>query len=165
MKVFSHQQWSMASHWSSNDSSSPQVSKTLLSILANLNIDVVWMVSVRPLISKSASSFTIPLVAEPRAPITIGITVTFMFYRFSCKFQVLIFLFFFFFNFTSWSAGTAKTTIQLVLCFLLTITGSGRLSEIKRTVCFSFSWTDSGLYIYHIFVRSNFSFLQNTTEY
>ena len=43
---------------------------------------VVWMVSSHPLISKSSSPHTKPLVPLPSAPITIGITVTFMFHRF-----------------------------------------------------------------------------------
>ena len=40
------------------------------------------MVSTRPLISKSPSPFNNPLVTVPRVPVTIGITVTFMFHRF-----------------------------------------------------------------------------------
>ena len=38
----------MVFHWSLSDSKSPQVSRTLLSILAVLNNAVVWMVSTRP---------------------------------------------------------------------------------------------------------------------
>ena len=38
----------MVFHWSLSDSKSLQVSKTLLSILADLNNVVVWMVSTRP---------------------------------------------------------------------------------------------------------------------
>ena len=41
----------MVFHWSLGDSKSPWVSRTLLSILADLNNAVVWMVSTRLLIS------------------------------------------------------------------------------------------------------------------
>ena len=37
-------------HWSLCDSESPKISRTLLSILTDLNNDVVWVVSIRPLI-------------------------------------------------------------------------------------------------------------------
>ena len=67
----------MVFHWSLSDSKSPQVSRTLLSILAGLNNAVVWMVSARPAISKSSSPFINTLVTVPRAPITIGINATF----------------------------------------------------------------------------------------
>ena len=49
----------MVFHWSLNDSKSPQISRTLLSILTNLNNAVVWMVFTCPLISKFSSLFTI----------------------------------------------------------------------------------------------------------
>ena len=67
----------MVSQWSLSDSKSPQVSRTLPSILANLNNAVVWMVSTCPLISKLSSLWTNPFVTVLRAPITIGITITF----------------------------------------------------------------------------------------
>ena len=44
------------------DSRSLLVSRTLLSILADLNNVAVWMVSTRPLISKSSRPFSNPLV-------------------------------------------------------------------------------------------------------
>ena len=72
----------MAFHWSLSDSKSPQVSRTLLSILAVLNNVVVWMVSTCPPTSKSSSPFSNPLVTVPNTPITIGIIVTFMFQSF-----------------------------------------------------------------------------------
>ena len=53
-----------------------QVSRTLLSILADLNNVVVWIVATRPLISKSSSTFTNYMVTVPRLQITIGITDT-----------------------------------------------------------------------------------------
>ena len=72
----------MVSHRNPSDSKSPQVSRTLLSILADLNKAVVWMVFARPLISKSSSPWTNPLVTVPSVTITIGIIVTFIFYCF-----------------------------------------------------------------------------------
>ena len=115
----------MVSHWSLSDSKSPQISRTLLSILADLSNAIVWMVSTCPLISKSFSPCPNPLVTALRAPIIIGITVTFMFYSFLNslpKVQVLILLFAFF-NFTLWSAGTAESTIQQGFSFLLILFG------------------------------------------
>ena len=73
----------MVFHWILSDSMSSQVSRTLLSILAILNNVVVWMVSTRPLISKSSSPFNNPLVTVWKEPITIGMIVTFMSHSFS----------------------------------------------------------------------------------
>ena len=84
----------MVFHWSLGDSKSPQVSRTLLSILAVLNNVVVWMVSTRPPTSKSSSPFSNPFVTVPNAPITIGIIVTCMFhsfFQFLSKVEVLLF--------------------------------------------------------------------------
>ena len=69
----------MAFHWSLNDSKFPQVSWTLLSILAELN-SVVWMVSARPPISNSSSPLTNLWEFVPSVEITIAITVTLMFH-------------------------------------------------------------------------------------
>ena len=66
-------------HLSLSDSKSPQDSRTLFSILADLNNVVVWKVSTRPLISKSSRPCKIPSVIILRALIIIRITVTFMF--------------------------------------------------------------------------------------
>ena len=76
--------------------------------MAYLNNAVVWMVSTRPLISKSSSPFINYLVTEASSPITIGINVTFMFhsfFQFSSKVYVLIFLFVFlpFYPLVSWN--------------------------------------------------------------
>ena len=72
----------MVIHWRLSDSKSPQVSRTFLSILAVFNNAVVWSVSFRPPTSKSSSPFNNPLVTVPKAPITIGIIVTFIFHIF-----------------------------------------------------------------------------------
>ena len=112
----------MVFHWSLNDSKSSQVSRTLLGILADLENAVIWVVSTRPLISKFSSPFTNRLVTVPSAPITIGITVTFMFHNFffdSLTRSWYSFFFLFSFNFTLWSAITAESTILKVLFFFL----------------------------------------------
>ena len=58
-------------NWSLSDSKSPQVSRTLLSILANFNSVVVWMVSTYIFISNSSSLFTNPSVTVVCTPLTI----------------------------------------------------------------------------------------------
>ena len=72
----------MVFHKSLSDCKSPQVFRTLLSILADINNVVIWMVSSHLLISKSSSPFINPLVTVPRAPVKIGINVSFMFHSF-----------------------------------------------------------------------------------
>ena len=99
----------MVFHWSLSDNKSPQVSRTLLSILAVLNNVVFWMVSNRP----------------PNAPITIGIIITCMFYSFLLFFFNSLassrYLSFFShsFSFILWSAGIAKSTILHFLFFVV----------------------------------------------
>ena len=62
----------MVFHWSLSNSNSPQVSRTLLSIRADPNNAVVWMVSNRLLISKSSNHCTNTFVIVPSMPITVG---------------------------------------------------------------------------------------------
>ena len=63
----------MVFYWSLSDCKSPQVSSSLHSILAILNIAVVWMVYTRPPIFKSSSPLNNHLVTVPKAPITCSI--------------------------------------------------------------------------------------------
>ena len=103
----------MVSHRSLSDSKSPQVSRTLLSILADLNNVVVWMVSTRPIISESSGPCISLSVTIPRAQIRICITVTFMSHSFfNSLARPRYFSFSLSFNFTQWSAGTTKSTIR-----------------------------------------------------
>ena len=161
----------MVFHWSLSDCKSPQVSRTLLSILAVLNNAVVWTVSTRPVISKSSSPCTNPLVTVPWAPITIGIIVTFIFPSFFtplAKYRYLS-LFYNSFNSSLWFAGAVKSTILQVLSFLLLIIiRSGRLAEIRwsvsisksqRSLCVWFSRIYSGFCIYQ---WSRINFLHNS---
>ena len=130
------------------------------------------MVSTSPFISKSSSP-CIFLVSAPRTPITNSITATFIFHGFFNSLARSRYLSFFShsFSFTLLSAGTAKSTIRLVLFSLLILTRSGHLDEIKgsvsisksrRGLCVLFSRRDSGLCKYHLFVGSNLNFLHSS---
>ena len=161
----------MVFHRSLSDSKSPQVSRTLLSILAVLNNAVVWMVSTRPPTSKSSSPFYNPLLTVPKAPITIGIIVTFMFHSLFNSLARSRFLSFFLhsFSFIQSSAETVKSSIlQILFFFSLIIIRSSLLAEIRwsvcmsksyRSLCVSFSRTGDGLCIHHLLVWSNLNFL------
>ena len=104
----------MVFHWSLSDSKS-QVSRTLLSIMADLNNAVIWIVPTSPVISKSSRPLNI-LVTVTRAPIT-GTTSSFMFLSYFESLTKSSYLSFFSlsFNFTQWLAGTGKTKILQVL--------------------------------------------------
>ena len=149
----------MVFRWSLSDSKSPQVSRTLLGILAVLNNAVVWMFSTTLSTSKSSRPFINPLVTVPKATITIGIIVTFMFYIF---FSILL-----------QGSGTYPSFHFLSVlfcgqpgqqfCKLLIIIMSGCLTYIRWSVCVSkshrslcvlLSRTDAGLCIYHMCVWS-----------
>ena len=151
----------MVFHWSLSDSKSPQISRTRLRILAVLSNAVVWIVSVRPLISKSSWPFNNPLVIVLNTPITIGTIVTFMFHSFFNSLARSRYLSFFSlsFRFILWSAGTAKSTILQIFFFFfffLIIMRSGLLAGIRwsvcmlkshRSLCVAFSRTGVGLCI------------------
>ena len=125
----------MVFHWRLSDSKSPQVSRTLLSILSVFNNAVVWMVSTQPPTSKSSRPFNNLLVTVPKAPITIGIIVTFMyhsFFQFSSKVKVLnsLFTFFQFYSVVSQDS-------RYSFFFFLIIIRTGLLAEIRWSVCIS----------------------------
>ena len=103
----------------------------------------------------------------PKAPITISCSRVF---QFSSKVEVLIILFAFF-QFYSVVCRNSKVHNSASSLFLLIIIRSGRLAEIRwsvcilksqRRLCVSFSRTESGLCIYHWFVWSNFNVLHNS---
>ena len=157
-------------HWSLSDSKSPQVSRTLLSILAVLNNAVVWMVSTRPPTSKSSSPFSNTLVTVPNAtnynwynchqhlP---------QFFQFSSKVEVLILLFTFFQLYSEVCRDRKVDYFASSLFFLLIIIKYGLLAGIRWSVCIlkshrslweSFSRTGAGFCIYHLLVWSNLNF-------
>ena len=79
LESFSHQCLLVIFHWILSDSKFPQDSKNLLRLQADLNIVVVYIVSILPLIFTSPSFFSKHLEIVPTAS-TIRITVTFRFY-------------------------------------------------------------------------------------
>ena len=131
------------------------------------------MVSTHPPTSKLSSPFVNPLVTMPKAPITIGIIVAFMFnslffFNSLAKSRYLSF-FSHSFSFILWSAAREKSTILQILSFFVDCyIRSGLLAEIwwsmcmsksHRSFCVSFSGTGAGLSIYYLFVRSDLNFL------
>ena len=111
---FSYQCYLIGSHWSLSDSKSAQVSRTLLSILTDLNNHIVRMVSTHPLISKSSCHCTTFVMTVASA--TIGIKVTFLFhclFRSLAKSKNLCF--------TLGSAGTLKFTIRQIIIIIAII--------------------------------------------
>ena len=156
-------------HLSLSDSKSFQVSRTLLSMLAVHNDTVVWMVSTPT--SKSSSPFNNPLVTVPKAPIKIVIIVTFMFHFFlSSPLQVTYPSFHILSVYCCCQQRQqSRQFCKFSFFFWLIIKRSVLLAEINWSVCMSkshwslcesFSRTTAGLWIYHLFVRSNLNFLR-----
>ena len=80
MRVFHTSWWFFSEDWVTANLLNS--SRTLLSIQADLNNAIVWMVSSHLLISKSSSPGTNPLMIAPKTPITIYINITFRFHSF-----------------------------------------------------------------------------------
>ena len=159
-------------YWSLSVNKSLQVSRTLLSILADLNNAVIWTVSTSPIISKSSRPYPNHLVTVPREPITIGIIVSFTLhsvFQFLRKVQVLIPLFVFFHIYTvvRWDSKVSISASVRFFCWLLLgLVVWPRLSDPfvsqnLRCGCVSFSRRDYGLFINYLFLWWNFTFLLN----
>ena len=81
--------------WNLNDSKSPQITRNLLSILANLNNAVVRIVSILSLIPNFSNLFSKLLGTVLRVSTIIGITFTLLyqsFFQFSGKVQIFVYL-------------------------------------------------------------------------
>ena len=133
------------------DSKSPQVSRTLRSILVNLNSDIVYMILARSHISNSSSpltkSFRIVSHSVVHQDGKVHNSESSLFILF-----ILLFYLYFLFIFCSLSLDQVFWS------------GLGYIfaSRNSRAFYVSLSRTDSSLYIYHLFVWLNFNFLYNS---
>ena len=154
---FSHQLTLLVLQWSFSDSNSPQLPRTLLTILALRNNVVVWMIPLVRQLSSPAIPLT-PLVTVTNALITIGMIVTCIFHSFFNSLARSRYLSFFShsFSFILWSAGIANWQFCKFSFLLLIIIMFGLLAEIRwsvctsksqRSLCVSFSWKGAGLCI------------------
>ena len=82
LAIFSHLCQLMVFYWKLSDSKSTQISRTLFSILADLNNATVWMVSILPLITNSSSLFSKSLGTVPSVPAINVSIVTLNFHSF-----------------------------------------------------------------------------------
>ena len=124
------------------------------------------MVSTRPFISKSSSPRSNVLVTVTRAPITIGITVTFTFYSFFSIFSVGLGMYPSFRFLSILLCGQlGQQCPQIVIflfCWLLydlvpwpRLSDPFLFSKYKNSLCVTFPRTDSELSIYDLFAWSN----------
>ena len=135
----------MVSHWSLSDLKSPQVSRTLLSILTDLNNAVGWMVSTRLLLFPSPpvpvpflwwlyQKHQLQLVSPPLSCSTI--------FQFSSKVYVLFFSFRFLSILLCSMPREQSPQFGSFSCFCWH-TRSCRLAEIRWSVCISKSSSSS----------------------
>ena len=108
----------MIFNWSLRNRKSPQIFRTLLSILADLNNAIVWSRFV-VLFTILQVPFSKPLGIVPSRPVVIGITVTLIFHRLFSPLEGSKYLFIFSLSLsiTLRSAKTAKFTLEKVLSF------------------------------------------------
>ena len=129
----------MVSHCSLSDRKSPQVSRMLLSILADLNIVVVWRVLICPLISKSSGLFDNSLGIVAITRLTICIIVTHSFHRYfsfqiRSRYQSLFLILILFYGLRGRKSplygmlSVLFNLIYLFIYFLLTMTKSDHLA-------------------------------------
>ena len=113
-----------------------KVSRTLLSILADLNNAKVWRVYTRLLTSKFSSPCTNLLVIVPRAPIIIGIIISFIFQFFQLPSKALVLISTYtFFQSYSVVCQESKANNSTGSPRLLTITRSGLQADIWWSAC------------------------------
>ena len=112
---FSHQLYLIVFHWSLSDSTFLRVFGAFLRIIANLRRDLVWVVSVLPLIFSSQSFFPALGGRSKRPPTTIDITITFMLHSFFSSLTRSEYLAIFSSSFT-FSLLSACTTKSTFLC-------------------------------------------------
>ena len=157
----------MVSHWILSDNKSPQVSRTLLSILANLSNALVWMIPLVLLFSNTPVPLPIFWLLYEKHQLQLvspSLSCSPIFSNFLERSRYLSF-FSLSFNFTQW---IPKSTILQVFFLLWIITRFSRLAEIRwfvcisesqRSLCISLCRTYFGLCIYCLFIWSNLKLL------
>ena len=101
----------------------------------------------------------INLLSNTREPTTICITVTFIFYSF---FKSLVRSIYLFVNLLSFAFTMIRWNAKIQLMLSSNNTTSGALYiKVSRILCFSFSMTDSGLWMYHLSAWPKFRLLHN----
>ena len=135
---FWHQQELMVFHWNLSEASFLKPSG-LPSVFSSILINaVVWIVSSASCILKTSSPFTNPLEIIASAPITLSITITFMFLSFFSSLARCRDLPHFSLSLIVLYNLSARTCTLFGRCsFLLTITVSGRLFKITWSVSIS----------------------------
>ena len=98
---------------------------------------IVWIVSIRPLISQSTSPCTNPLCDYQAHQLRPSIPSFIVFFSSSLAMSILLSLFLLSFCFTLRSVGTIESTIQQFLLLFFTVTTSGRLTKIRLSFCIS----------------------------
>ena len=134
----------MDSQWGLNDSKCPQLFRTLLSILDDLNIAVVSMVFTRSLISKSSSPCNNLwlLYSECKLQLVSPSLPCFIVFLDSLASTYLSFAFLLLYPVISQKRKVHNSAGSL---FLLTLTRSCCLAEIKLFVCISKSQRSLGV--------------------
>ena len=167
LERFSYQRYMILFQRSLSDSKSPQDSRTLLSILADLKTAVVWMVSIRPQISNSSCRLSEPFQTcelQLESPSSLRFTSLFVLWLGLSTYYFFPFL---------WSSlcgpleqqnslrGKFFCQLSLGLVFWW---GFGDLfvTQNARIFFVSFLRTDYGLHIHHLVVWLNFTFWLNS---
>ena len=131
------------------------------------------MVLTRSLISKSSCPCISPLVTVPRAPIIVGIIVSFMFYSIFISLDRSRYYSFFGGFFSILLNGSLRQQspqlcklsfscwLLLGLVVWLRLVHPFVSQKSEKSLFVSFSRTDSELCIYNLFVRLNFNFWRN----
>ena len=130
---------------------------------------MVCILCILPLFYNSSTLFSKPFRTVSQAPTTIGTAVTLMHQCFLCSLvglRIFLFLHFLFFFFTLWTYGTILD--GKFFFFFLPISIRLHIGLVIRlylktteNVCVSFSRMDFSVSIYHLLLRSNFSFLHS----
>ena len=120
----------MAFHWSLSDSKSLQVSRTLLCILADLNNNLVWIISTHPLISKFPVS-VLWWQYRVRQLLLVSLSLLCSLVFSALKQGLDTFLSFRFLSVLPCGQLERQSPLFSVFFFLLTVTRSGRPAEIR----------------------------------